>query len=408
MLSKNILFLTQIVPFPPDAGPRIKTWHVLRYLSGLGHRITLVTFVRKEEQLHLHALEKICQQVIAVPIQRSRIKDLLSWTKSQLNGLPFLVERDHLPAMQKTIHQLIQRISFDVVHVDQITMAQFILDIQHLLSSQTRIIFDAHNATWLLLDRMRQGSRSFLKPFIWQETEKIKAYEAELVNRFDLTLTVTENDRAALRQILPNGNAADKIHVIPIAIDTGQLIPVKLANNSLNILTLGTLHYPPNADGIRWFVKEVFPIVKKSIPLATLTVVGKNPPADFFNLAADYPNSVKITGYVEDLNPYLEKAAIMVVPVLAAGGMRVRILEAFARAIPVVTTTIGLEGINAQPGTHVLVEDEAQGFARAVIRLLEHPSLRDQLSVQSRQFVTQSYDWRVILAQLDSIYQDEQ
>jgi glycosyltransferase involved in cell wall biosynthesis len=120
-------------------------------------------------------------------------------------------------------------------------------------------------------------------------------------------------------------------------------------------MTMGTLHYPPNADGIRWFAKDVFPLVRQQVPQVTLTIVGKNPPPDFLHLQEQYPGVITVTGYVPDLTPFMEKAAIMVVAVRAGGGMRVRILEAFARGLPVVTTTVGLEGIEARPGEDVLV-----------------------------------------------------
>lgn len=284
-------------------------------------------------------------------------------------------------------------------------MAQFILELKPMLSRNTRTIFDAHNATWLLLDRMHNNAKGIMSFFLKQETEKIKSYEASLVNNFDYTLTVTDVDRTALQSILSNPVAAEKIQVIPIAVDTEELAPVKRNNSSYEILTLGTLHYPPNADGIRWFIKEVFPQVKENIPSANLTIIGKNPPADFFNLANLFPDAIRITGYVDDLVPYLEKAAIMVVPVLAGGGMRVRILEAFSRGMPTITTTIGLEGIDAQPEIHVLVEDDPSAFAQAVIRLLRDPALREHLSTYGRRLVTQQYDWKAILGRLDLIYQ---
>lgn len=401
----KVLFLTQIVPFPPNAGPRIKTWHVLRYLADKGHSITLVTFVREEEKRHLPALENICAEVVAVPIRRSRIQDGISLFKSQFNGLPFLVERDHKRGMVNAVRKAIQGCVFDIIHVDQLTMAQFILELKPMLSRNTRTIFDAHNATWLLLDRMHNNAKGIMSFFLKQETEKIKSYEASLVNNFDYTLTVTDVDRTALQSILSNPVAAEKIQVIPIAVDTEELAPVKRNNSSYEILTLGTLHYPPNADGIRWFIKEVFPQVKENIPSANLTIIGKNPPADFFNLANLFPDAIRITGYVDDLVPYLEKAAIMVVPVLAGGGMRVRILEAFSRGMPTITTTIGLEGIDAQPEIHVLVEDDPSAFAQAVIRLLRDPALREHLSTYGRRLVTQQYDWKAILGRLDLIYQ---
>ena len=168
-------------------------------------------------------------------------------------------------------------------------------------------------------------------------------------------------------------------------------------------MALGTLHYPPNADGIRWFIQEVYPIVREQVPAATLTIVGKNPPKDFLELAAREPQSIQVTGYAPDLDPYLEAAALMVVPVRAGGGMRVRILETFSRGLPMVTTTVGLEGIDAVPGEDILVEDNPVDFADAVVRLLQDPSLQTRLAENGRRLAETRYDWQNVLKEMDEI-----
>jgi len=203
-----------------------------------------------------------------------------------------------------------------------------------------------------------------------------------------------------LRTITP----ASQITVIPIAVDTQLLQPVVRQPESVNIVTLGTLHYPPNADGIRWFTQEVFPRVCRQISTATLTIIGKNPPADFLELAASQPGKITITGYVPDLIPYLERAALMVVPVRAGSGMRVRILEAFAQAIPMVTTTIGLEGIDAVPGEEILVADTVEEYVEAVVNLLRDESMQGRLAEKGRALAESRYDWRVVLKKLDAVY----
>ena len=194
------------------------------------------------------------------------------------------------------------------------------------------------------------------------------------------------------------------ISVIPIAVDTKLLSPVKRVENSTNILTLGTLHYHPNADGIRWFANDVFPIIQSKIPDVSLTIIGKNPPQDLVNLASQNHGSIHVTGYVPELLPYLQKAGVLVVPVRVGGGMRVRILEAFSRSVPVVTTTIGLEGIDAKPGEDVLVEDTAQNFADAVIQVLNDQNLQDKLARNGRLLVEKTYDWQVVLQELNKTY----
>jgi glycosyltransferase involved in cell wall biosynthesis len=401
----HILFLTQIIPYPPDAGPRVKTWHVLRYLAARGHRVTMASFVRPEEEPFLDEIRKVCAAVYTVPIHRSRLADVGYWLRSNWTGRPFLIERDDLSEMRSLVQRLVTSEQVDVIHADQLTMAQFALPFPGHIR-----IFDAHNAVWTIVDRMRQNAPWFLKPVAALESWKVKRYEGMIVREFDHTLAVTGPDRQSLLEAVAAISevgtplVSSKITVVPIAVDTLQLQPIIRQVDSTNLLTLGTLHYPPNADGIRWFAREVFPLVRRQMPSVTLTIVGKNPPADIIQFGKQQPNAITVTGYVPDLDPYIEKAALMVIAVRAGGGMRVRILEAFARAVPVVTTTIGLEGIEARPGEDVMVADTPAVFAQMVVELLRDRSLQTQLANNGRRLAENSYDWQVVLQKMDQVY----
>lgn len=407
----NILFLTQILPYPPTSGPKVKTWHVLRYLCQKGHDVTLVSFVRPEEEQHIPALREICKGVHAVPIQRSRIADAFYVVQSYLTGRPFLVERDDLRPMQDTVNQLVRENDFQFIHADQLTMVQFAIRGASLLpGKRPKVIFDAHNAVWTIVERMKENAHYLLKPFLTVEAKRVKQYEGELLRMVDHVLTVTDIDRNLLQEALNyskprENNHVSSIKVIPIAVDTEKLQPIKRRTDSKNIVTLGTLHYPPNADGIRWFLNEVFPLVREHVPDATLTIIGQNPPQDFIELAERNPGVIKVTGYVDDLRPYLEESALMVVPVRAGGGMRVRILEAFSYAMPVVTTTVGLEGISGMPEHDVLVADTPVDFAYRTLELLDNPSLQEKLSTNGRELVTKCYNWRAVLSAMKPIYE---
>jgi glycosyltransferase involved in cell wall biosynthesis len=401
----HILFLTQIIPYPPDAGPRVKTWHVLRYLAARGHRVTLASFVCPEEEPFVEEIRKVCEAVYTVTIHRSRPANVGYWLRSNWTGRPFLIERDDLSEMRLLVQRLVTSEQVDVIHADQLTMAQFALP----FPGHVRI-FDAHNAVWTIVDRMRQNAPWFLKPVAALESWRVKCYEGMIVREFDRTLAVTSPDRQSLLEAVAASSevgaplVSSKITVVPIAVDTLQLQPVIRQVDSTNLLTLGTLHYPPNADGIRWFVREVFPLVRRQMPSVTLTIVGKNPPADIVQFAKQQPNAITVTGYVSDLDPYIEKAALMVIPVRAGGGMRVRILEAFARAVPVVTTTIGLEGIEARPGEDVMVADTPAVFAQMVVELLRDRSLQAQIANNGRRLAECCYDWQVVLQKMDQVY----
>jgi len=407
----KILFLTQIVPFPPDAGPKVKTYHVIRALAGQGHSVTLVSFVRPEEVRHIPALQEICEAVYTVPIHRSRIADVGYMIRSYLTGRPFLIERDDLRPMQETVNRLVREDDFQFIHADQLTMVQFaIRGASAFPDKKPKVIFDAHNAVWTIVERMKENAHFFLKPVLAVEAKRIKQYEGGLLKTVDHVLAVTEIDRNLLEDamhfsISSRNDRVSSISVIPIAVDTQKLRTVNRRVGSRNIVTLGTLHYPPNADGIRWFFIEVFPLVQKRVPDATLTIIGKNPPQDFIELAERNPGTINVTGYVDDLVPYLEESALMVVPVRAGGGMRVRILEAFAYAMPVVTTTVGLEGIHGTPDHDVLVADTPADFANRTIELLQNPSLQEKLSTNGRVLATSKYDWQAVLSAMRPIYE---
>jgi glycosyltransferase involved in cell wall biosynthesis len=406
----HILFLTQIIPYPPDAGPKVKTWHVLRYLVERGHEVTLASFVRPEERRHIPILESLCAAVHTVPIRRSRLADAVYWLRSLFSGRPFLVERDDLAGMRVLVRELLAAGQVDIIHADQLTMTQFALPYsasRQDMTSRPSLVFDAHNAVWTITRRMAETAPWFLKPVLWQETARIERYEGMVVGEFDHTLAVTEPDRRALIKVLKKGgDNRPAIHVIPIAVDTLAQKPVERQRGSKNILTLGTLHYPPNADGIRWFLQEVFPLVRDLLPGVSLTIVGKNPPRDFREEAAQLPGVVRVTGYVPDLQPVLAEAGAMVVPVRAGGGMRVRILEAFAHGMPVITTTVGLEGIEAEPGRDVLVADTPGAFASAVVQVLTDPAIQEKLSTGGRLLAETSYDWQIVLDKLDAVYHE--
>ncbi len=413
----RILFLTQIIPWPPDAGPKVKTWQVLQYLKAQGHAVHLASFVRPEEERHVQALESVCASVRTTPIRRSMAANLGYYLKSHWSGRPFLIERDDLDGMRRLVDEILAEQDIDLIHADQLSMAQFAFSSAYPLSELNReggkkrpfLVFDAHNATWTIIERMRHTMGWYLRPVLSLEAERIRRYEGEIVHSFDHTFAVAVPDAAALLEAvgsLPGKPEAlqSRISVIPIGVDTERIRPVKRAPGSMNILTLGTLHYPPNADGVRWFAREVFPQVRERAPAACLTIVGKNPPKDFMQMAEEDPQHMTVTGYVPELEPYFEQAALVVVPVRAGGGMRVRILEAFARGMPAVTTTVGLEGIEAEPGKEILVEDTSQRFADAVVKVLGDAGLQEHLAQNGRRLAETRYDFRVVLQELGRVY----
>jgi glycosyltransferase involved in cell wall biosynthesis len=232
------------------------------------------------------------------------------------------------------------------------------------------------------------------------EWRKLRAYEGTICARFDRVTVVSEADRAALEQAAGGCLPAT---VIPIAVDTREVRPVPRTAEARHVLSIATMFYPPNVEGTAWFAAQVFPRVRRVLPDREFYVVGSRPPQQITRFGT--PGSgIVVTGYVADLEPWLRRAAVLVVPLHVGSGMRVKILEAFARGIPVVSTPIGVEGIRAQPGVHVLIAGDADGFARAVLRVLRDPRERRQLAEAGRALVEAQYDWRFALTGLDDVY----
>jgi len=166
---------------------------------------------------------------------------------------------------------------------------------------------------------------------------------------------------------------------------------------------LGGLHWPPNAEGVLWFLDKVWPQVQKEVPDALLTILGKSPPSAVVKRAKEDPQ-VEAPGYVDDVTPYLAETAAFIVPLHAGGGMRVKILDAWSWGLPVVSTTIGVEGLCYRDGENVLVADLPAPFAQATVRLLKRPEQAAALATAGRCTVESHYDWRRVYAAWDEIY----
>ena len=391
----NVLLLTQVLPYPPDSGPKIKTYNVIKYLSQ-EHCVTVVSFVRGDQSEGVRCLERYCQSVYTVPMVRGALRDGWYMAQSLLTGQPFMMLRDDRKAMRDLVDRLSAEQDFDVAHADQLNMGQY----AERVSGAVQIL-DAHNALWLLYQRlwetMSPGPRKWLLGRDWR---LLKSYEGRLVREFDTVLAVSHEDKASLQAAA--GRVVD-IVVIPIAIDTDEVTLVEREPESSHILHIGTMYWPPNIDGVKWFIREVYPLIRQERPDVQFDVVGSRPPDEMVALN-EAGLGINVTGYVADPTAFLERAALMVVPLRAGGGMRVKILNALAQGIPIVSTTLGYEGIEVTPGRDILVGDTPEAFAAEVLRVLNDPALGRRLSANGRRLAEKLYDYRSACRPLDGVY----
>ena len=396
----HILFLSQVLPYPVDAGPKMRSYYVLRYLVQ-EHQVTLVTFVRDTDRPEdITHLAELCHEVHTVPIHRSNWRDAKFLIQSLLSQEPFLIIRDQIPAMTEKIRHLVGSGAFDVVHVDQLWMAQYALAARENVSTTPRLILDQHNAVHLIPKRLATDETHPLKQkLLAREAGLLTTYEATVCRSFDHVVWVTEEDRHAVASLTGSeANGPPPSTVIPICADPNQIKPVGSVSAKKRITFLGGLHWPPNAQGIVWFAKHVFPAVWAEVSDAVLTVIGKSPPAELAGPGVD------VTGYIADLTPYLNETAVFIVPLHAGGGMRVKILDAWSWGLPVVSTTIGAEGMDVQHGENLLIADTGQSFAQAVTRILQNPALGEKLGRRGRQTVLEKYNWQTIYPTWDEVY----
>jgi polysaccharide biosynthesis protein PslH len=404
----KILFLSQLLPYPPDAGAKVRSFYTLRYLAQK-HQVTLLAFIRPgDPQSGLDYLKEICEEVHTVPIQRKWIKEIKSLAVSLVNGKSFIIQRDNVPEMASKLTNLLENRRFDAVHADQLWMAQYAIKVKSSVPG-IKLVLDEHNACYMIFKRLAEIEQNPIKRLFFEhEWRKLQRYEMETCAEFDHIVTVTQVDRDLLSRLLAE-KGVDKhqatFSTIPICVDTQEIKTIRTKGQSYGVFHLGTMIYLPNITGILWFVHEVWPQILAKAPLATLTIAGKNPPPKIKKLEnINHHEAIRITGYLPDPIPYLEDAGVFIVPLLAGGGMRVKIIDAWRWGLPVVSTSIGAEGIDYIDGKNILIADSAEDFANAVVRVITEPDLAQRLRVNGRQWVEQHYEWRKVYPVWDAIY----
>jgi polysaccharide biosynthesis protein PslH len=391
----KILMLTQVLPYPPDSGPKIKTYNLIKFLAQT-HEITLVSYTRGDQSLDVECLKRFCCQVIPVPIRRSKIIEIFALMKSFISSIPWVITRDDRKEMRNVIADLQSRNSFDIVHADQLNMVQFVN-----LLPKARSVLDAHNALWVVYQRLAKNSANpLVRLFLEREYRLLKRYEGKISRSVDAVVTVSQEDKAAFEEAI--GTNFD-IPIVPIAIDTAETKLVSRKKNADHILHIGTMFWPPNVDGIHWFLNNVYPILLNLRPDIHLDIVGARPPKEIID-AGHLFAGVSVTGFVKDPTEYLENAGVLIVPLRAGGGMRVKILEALAKGLPVVTTSIGCEGIAVENGRHLLIADSPQDFANAILQVIDDNRIAQLLIDNGRKLVETLYDYEVVYRTFNTVY----
>lgn len=393
----RILFLAHLFPLPQDSGGKIKSYHTLRALADR-HETHVVSFLRTPDEAdRVPELEQLCASVRAAPLVRGRLRYLSDAALSLAARRSFIVSRDFRREMTQLVRNTVERVRPDVIHIDHLQMAQFVD-----FGSDPKTVLDQHNVESIIVRRIAETSPSpGMRLYARLEWPKLRGYELRSCRKADLVTTVSDEDRIALQAMDPD---LTHIHTVPIGVDTDYFQPVDRNAGSVNILSIGTMHWPPNVESMLYFYKEILPLVRKQIPNCTLTIAGQQPVAAIRALAAD--PAVRVTGYVSDAREVARDCGVFVVPLLSGSGVRVKILNAMAMGLPIVSTSVGAEGLDARPGTAVLIADTPEGFARAVVEVMKRRDLAERLGREGRALVCEKYSWKTIGERLLALYDE--
>lgn len=377
----NILVLTPYIPYPPNFGGSMRIYHLIRQLSAR-HRVHLLSFREDVGAGDPKGVEPFCKTVTVIPriVSGKRLKQMTSILSSRSFQLRF----NDSKAMQDAINRLVVEQKIDVILVEFSQMTGF------RFPSGVPVVIDEHNVEFDLLERMAAREGGLVRR-LFNRTEAIKFRHEELTAVRNATLTLVTSERDG--EVLISHSPGLKTAVITNGVDCDHFARPAGPRRAESAVFVGATHYFPNEDGVLFFMREVEEKIRRAWPAFTLTVVGGNPPPSITRYRSKH---VDVTGYVDDVRPYMWEAAVFVVPLRMGGGTRFKIVEAMAAGIPVVSTRLGAEGIPVSDGRELLLADEPEAFATAVGRVFSDPLLAQSMSREGLSFVRSHFDWSVI------------
>jgi glycosyltransferase involved in cell wall biosynthesis len=379
----RVAFISPVFLFPADAGGKIRTGNILRGLKESGRfDITLLSPATAEQQRKWQGeLNRQCDRFVgwqpSPPRPRwQRVPDLLS-------SLPINVAADRTPAALAAVEKLLAAETFDVVVFDFVHAA-----VLRPAQLKGATVCFTHNVEAEIFERHAKTAASAPLRWLWRsQAAKMRRFEREALATFTRVVAVSERDA---KNFAAGGLTTAR--AIPTGVDLDFFSWQAPADGSPVVVFTGSMDWEANVDGIRFYVEEVWPRVRAQVPNAQLRVVGKNPPAAL--VQRNVPG-VSFTGFVDDVRDHARDAQAFVIPLRVGGGTRIKAFEAMAMGLPVVSTTIGIEGLDVDHGTHFLCADGADELALATLKLLGDGTLRLKLARAARELVESRFGHRV-------------
>ncbi|MDP3724052.1 MAG: glycosyltransferase family 4 protein [bacterium] len=388
----TILMITPYLPYPLYSGGQIRTYHLLKYLAKK-HDITLFSFIRNDnERQSVAHLQQFCKKVVV--FKRRRAWSLVNILFAAFSFFPFLVAIYYSLGLKRAIQQELAQGKYDLIHAETFYVMPNIpkTTVPILLVEQT-IEFQVYQHF------VEKNPPFFLRPLLYFDVWKIKFWEERFWKKAERVVAMSEADRRVMRQVVSDRD----VDLVPNGVDlTFFRFPVHDNRAARTILFVGNFNWLQNREAVLYLAKHVWPEIEQRTPKARLLIVGRNPSRDIMRLASA---SILVRGDVEDIRTAYRDASVLVAPMLGRGGTRYKILEAMATGVPVVSTPIGIEGIEAADEEEVLVRRDPSTISEAVAALLTDKELYSRIRKNARLLIEKKYSWDRIAATLDGLYE---
>jgi sugar transferase (PEP-CTERM/EpsH1 system associated) len=383
-----------LVPF--DTGGKIRSYQILRGLAD-DHEVTFFTFYAAHANDAHGDLARVFAHVECIPLPlpaRSGVAETLHYARHIVSPLPYTMAKYYHPEVRTRLNRLVQSRDYDVIVCDFIYPAGILpWDLPC-----PKVLF-THNVEALIWKRHFQvAANPVWKAICWREYRKMARAERTYLQKSDHVLAVSATDRDFFARYVDPA----RISVIPTGVDLEYFSPAPDEEREDAIVFTGSMDWMANEDGVRFFVRDILPRIRREVPGATFWVVGRNPSTRVQALD-NREAGVRVTGTVDDIRPYLNRGSVYVVPLRVGSGTRLKIFEAMATGKAIVSTTIGAEGLPVKHQENILLADDPHDFAGQVISLLRDCGRRRALGRASRQLVEERYSWKAAARQCETI-----
>lgn len=393
----NILFLSTEIPFPADGGHHLRTFNVLKILAK-EHNIYMVAFAQDPSELqYVQEIEKYCRLVKVFPVAKTGKNPafLFLMLRNLFSNSPLVAHRYYQTPATKFVQDLVRTHDIDLIHIDMLALGSY----RHLFRGKPVLLTD-HNVEFVRLERWFAFEKNpLLKLYLQYQHRKLKNFEIETCRQVDHCIVVSDFDLI----ILGNSCQQGRYCVVPNGVDTAFFLPSFESQIPNHMVWVGGMRGPYNSDAVNYFISEIWPRIHRYKPDVTVNFIGAAPTSPL-RKAAEKDKRISILGHVEDVRPYVDKAAVFIAPIRCGSGTKIKVLNAMSQAKAIVATSIAVEGIEVENGANVFIADTPDEFAKRAVELLSNPQLVIKLGSHARKLIEEKYNWELIAQDLLRLY----